>query len=408
MKESTVQLKQGNNLIALKVPGVIFRPEGSEPEKEADREWFSREMTQVIPAARGGYLTIVVSDKTRLCDYNRYLPCITEAATLQGYPADMIRFLIAYGAHSPQTEEESLEAYGDTYRKYRFTDHNCDDYKMMVHLGTTSFGTRVIVRKEVVESDAIILFGALSHHYFAGYGGGRKLIFPGLAARESIYHNHSLFINFENRSLHPGCKSGMLEGNPVAEDLREADAFLPEKILISGIQNRSGDVAKIIIGRSYSDFIKSCTIYDSFYRSSDPGGYNMVIASAGGYPKDINLVQAHKAIDNTASFVKDGGRLVMLAECSDGTGSSSLEKMLGKSRGELYKALNSQYSGNGGTALALMEKSSRIEIFMVTSLGRGVCNSAGIIKVTIEEAEDIIKSETGSVALIENGSIIYR
>ena len=408
MNQSTVQLKYGNRLIALKVPEVISRPEGSEPEKEADNERFTREMTQMIPAARGGYLTIVVSDKTRLCDYGRYLPCITDAATLQGYPADMVRFLIAYGAHSPQTKEESLEAYGDTYRKYQFTDHNCDDYGMMVHLGTTSFGTRVIVRKELVESDAIILFGALSHHYFAGYGGGRKLIFPGVAARESIYHNHSLFIDFENRNLHPGCKAGMLEGNRVAEDLREADAFLPEKILVSGIQNRSGEVAKLITGKSYSDFTKSCTLYDSFYRSSDPGGYNMVIASAGGYPKDINLVQAHKAIDNTASFVRDGGRLVILAECIDGAGSSTLEKMLGKSRDELFKALNCHYSGNGGTALALMEKSSRIEIYMVTSLGSDLCNSAGIIKVTIEEAAGIIESETGSVALIENGSIIYR
>jgi nickel-dependent lactate racemase len=408
MKTTTAQLKYGKSITDLQIPAGASRPEGTNPLKEVSRDSFLSQLKQVIPTSDGGFLTIVVSDKTRLCGYDEYLPCITKASALKGYPRSKIRFLIAYGTHPPQTEEESLKAYGSTFREYRFTGHNCDNHEEMVHVGTTSNGTRIIVRRELVESDAIILFGALSHHYFAGYGGGRKLIFPGLAARESIYYNHSLFIDFENQRLHPGCRPGVLESNPVAEDLKEADTFFPEKIIISGILNRNGEVARLIIANSYPEFADGCNLYDSFYRSQDSNRYDLVIASAGGYPKDINLIQTHKAIDNTASFVKDGGTLIILAECADGPGSSSFEKLFDRSPGELMASLKCHYSGNGGTALALLAKSSRIKIFMVTSLDENLCSRAGIKKIGISEAESIIASEKGSVALIENGSIIYR
>ncbi|MFN2378809.1 MAG: nickel-dependent lactate racemase [Bacteroidales bacterium] len=408
MDSSTALLKYGNSLLSIKVPSGTSRPEGTDPAKEVSKDSFTGALVQMIPPYKGGFLTVVVSDKTRLCGYDEYLPCLTGAAALKGYPDSRVQFLIAYGTHPPQTDEESLRAYGNTFRKYRFTGHNCDDDEQMVQIGTTTFGTRVIVRRELVESDAVILFGALSHHYFAGYGGGRKLIFPGLAARESIYYNHSLFIDFENNRLHPGCRPGVLEGNPVAEDLSEADAFFPEKIIISGILNRKGEVAQLITAGNYKEFTEGCALYDSFYRSSDNVRFDLVVASAGGYPKDINLIQAHKAIDNTASFVRDGGTLVIFAECADGTGSRSFEKMFDKSPGELFAALKCHYSGNGGTALALLGKSSRIKIFMVTSLDEHLCGKTGIRKIGISEAESIIASEKGSVALIENGSIIYR
>jgi nickel-dependent lactate racemase len=408
MRTTTAQLKYGKRILELRIPSGTVRPEGTNPLIEVTRDSFLSMLEQVIPQSDGGFLTIVVSDKTRLCGYDQYLPCITEAAALKGYPQNMIRFLIAYGTHPPQTEEESLKAYGNTFREYRFTGHNCDNHEEMVHVGTTSFGTRIIVRRELVDSDAIILFGALSHHYFAGYGGGRKLIFPGLGARESIYQNHSLFIDFENQRLHPGCKPGVLEGNPVAEDLKEANTFFPEKIIISGILNREGVVSRLIVANNYREFTDGCNLYDSFYRSRAGTRYDLVIASAGGYPKDINLIQAHKAIDNTASFVKDGGTLIILAECTDGSGSNSFEKLFDRSPGELMASLKCNYSGNGGTALALLAKSSRIKIFMVTSLDDDLCGRAGIKKTGSAEAEQIIASEKGSIALIENGSIIYR
>jgi nickel-dependent lactate racemase len=408
MTTTTAELKYGKSLKQLQIASDTYRPEGRDPLKVVTRETFLSDLEKIIPVSAGGFLTIVVSDKTRLCGYAAYLPCITEAASLKGYTKERIRFLIAYGTHPAQTEEESLKAYGNTFREYHFTGHNCDSHEDMVHVGTTVYGTPVIVRRELVDSDAIILFGALSHHYFAGYGGGRKLIFPGLAARESIYYNHRLFIDFENQRLHPGCRPGVLEGNPVAEDLKEADSFFPEKIIISGILNRNGEVARLITANSYQEFTDGCNLYDSFYRSTDGKMYDLVIASAGGYPKDINLIQAHKAIDNTASFVKDGGTLIILAECADGSGSNSFEKLFDRSPAELMASLKCNYSGNGGTALAMLSKSSRIKIFMVTSLDEDLCGKAGIKKIGIPEAETIIASEKGAVALIENGSIIYR
>jgi len=83
-------------------------------------------------------------------------------------------------------------------------------------LGTTTRGTEVKVNREILEKDVIVSFGAILHHYFAGFGGGRKLFFPGLAAYNSILHNHSLFLDFEERRLDPGCQSGQLAGHPLA------------------------------------------------------------------------------------------------------------------------------------------------------------------------------------------------
>lgn len=408
MQAISKALKNGSGKIEINLPASCDILEINNPSIEINRVDFENNLSMLIPDHISGKLALVISDKTRLCGYEIYLRWVLDVVEKKGFSKDDICIYIAYGTHPIQSDIESLNAYGEVFKQYTFVHHDCDNSDTMLTIGETSSGTPVTVRKEIVESDLVILFGAISHHYFAGYGGGRKLIFPGLGSRESIYHNHKLFIDFDKHRLNPGCQSGVLDGNPVAEDLKEFDTFFPEKILISGILNKSGEVTRLLIGKNYDDFLVACETYDKIYRKRGVDQYDLVIASSGGYPKDINFIQAHKSIHNAASFVKDGGKLIILGECRDGLGNESFIKVFDNKMEEAVEALRSHYSGNGGTALSMMTKSERINIFMLTSLDDITCKKLGVTRITADMINDIIASNSGTSALLENASIMYR
>jgi len=362
-----------------------------------------------LPLPASGTVAIVVSDKTRLCDYPLCLPLLTFALMKSGIKKNNIVFFIAYGTHARQTDAECLAAYGRTYNTFRFIHHDARDPSGLTTLSKTSFGTDITIRKDILDYDHIISFGAILHHYFAGFGGGRKLFFPGLAGYDAILQNHKLFLNFNNRSLHPLCRSGNLDTNPVALDLEEINHRLPERLEIHAILNTKGKICEIITGKSYDEFRQACKRYDTFYRSEEAGAFDLVIASAGGYPKDINLIQSHKAIHNAASFVRDGGQLILFAECRDGIGNSRFPELfrLGGFTG-IFDAMEKHYENNGVTALSLISKTNRICIHMVTSLNPETCSLMNLTKISPGQAQEIINNETGKIAVIENASMIYR
>jgi len=401
------RLKYGEEKINISLPGNAVKLSVTEPGEIINREDFNSSLNKSLSIQPHNTVAIIVSDKTRLCSYDIYLPWLTANLKSRGISPENITFYIAYGTHPRQTDKESLKAYGKTFMEYRFIHHDCDDNESMEMIGTTSRGTDVMIRKDILKYDSLILFGAISHHYFAGYGGGRKLIFPGLAGRESIYQNHKLFIDFDAGRLNPACQSGQLDTNPVAEDLKEIDDLLPHKLIISGILNTGGSVAVIRFNRDYNEFTDTCGIYDKSYRCAAEEKFDMVIASAGGYPKDINFIQTHKSLHNAASFVKDKGKLILLGECRDGIGNNSFMDIFSGSEKDIVDRLKTNYSGNGGTALATLTKTSRIKVFMQTDLTADNCKKMGITKVDTARIREEIYNTTGSIAVIENASIIF-
>jgi nickel-dependent lactate racemase len=406
-----IDLNYGHERISFALPTKAVLPEIREPEYNISKEAFTGDLLQYLPVDITKYqrVAIVVSDKTRLCGYPEFLPWITDALIQQGAARENICFYIAYGTHPPQTEEESISSYGDIYKKFCFVHHDCKDDTIFQVLGTSSRGTPVTARKDLLSSTLLITFGSISHHYFAGYGGGRKLLFPGLASRQAIYHNHGLFLDRSNRSLSAGCQPGNLDGNPLAEDLKEIDTWLPPRISVHGILNASGKVCRLIIGNSYGDFLSACRIHDSYYRHDSGEFYDLVIASSGGYPKDINFIQAHKSVHHAAAFVKNGGQLVILSECIDKIASDYFMKYLEAGSFEAaYDMLEKKYEGNGGTALSMMLKTERIRIHMLTSLDGATCKTLGVHKVTENDVQRIIDTEKGSVAVIRNASMLVR
>lgn len=407
----SIWLGYGKSAVEWTLSGGFDLLDVEDPKPDIDPERFSAEMHQALENA-GPDLSrvgIVVADKTRLCAYPLYLPILMDVLKTHGAPSKGIRVFIAYGTHPRQSEDESAAAYGESYGRFDFVHHDATDPAVFEHLGETSRKTPVRIRKDLLDCTFIVTFGAISHHYFAGYGGGRKLIFPGLGYREAVYRNHALFLDTVLNRLAPGCRPGLMDGNPVAEDLAEYEAFFPAHLAVHGILNSSGNVCRLFVGKAPADFKRACASHARHYEVRSAGVYPWVLASCGGHPKDINFIQSHKAIQNASRFVEDGGTLVVLSRCPDGVGSQTLLPYFSMGGfAAAFKALCERYEGNGGTALSMMEKTNRIRILMVTDLEETLCRAMGVEKLTADAAQAWIRNRKGSLAVLPNAGLLVR
>ena len=410
MSRKHIILPYGKGRLEFLVPDSALVLEHDEPHSTLSKASFFQSFTTLLARIEvTSPIAIVVADKTRRCDYPRVLPWIIEVLQQQkACQASEITFYIAYGTHAKQSDTESVDAYGHIYRDYPFIHHDSTQTDLFAELGTTSRGTPVRVRRDLLAAGTVITVGALSHHYFAGFGGGRKLLFPGLGERQAIACNHRLFLDENRRTLAPECQPGQLTGNPLADDLAEINAMLPPHLAIHGLLNSQGQVMDFRFGRSYAEFVQSCREHDRFFRAKETRQFDLVIASAGGYPKDINFIQTHKAIHNAASFVADGKTLIMLAECADGIGSETFLPYFAMGGADAaFDHLVHTYSGNGGTALALMEKSRRISIYLLSALAPELCTRIGITPIQTEEiVQLLVRSPGEGLAVIRNGSML--
>lgn len=410
--EKSIDLKYGGSICSYQVPESAKILEVSDPEFHVEKNRFKQEVKAVLPSGAEKFksVSIVVADKTRRCGYERYLRILTDALLESGVPKKAVMFFIAYGTHQFQTEKECLDVYGELYKEYPFVHHDGRDESLFELCGSTRNGTAVHIRKDILRSDLLITFGALSHHYFAGYGGGRKLLFPGLGKTEDIYHNHSIFLDAETKQLSYGCRPGNLEGNPIAEDLKEIDGHVTcPRISIHGIPDSKARVCRLIVADGWDGFDEGCRQLDQSYKSASKQTYSLVIASCGGHPKDINFIQAHKAVNNAAMFVKDGGYLILLAKCPDGIGSETFMPYFECGGFEkAFEAIHRDYKGNGGTALSMMAKTRRINIFLKTGLSATICGRMGVKKIDDDEIEKLINSYGDDMACIKNSGLLIR
>lgn len=351
---------------------------------------------------------IIVADKTRVCGYDIYLPVLIEILEKFGLVVKRLRFIIAYGTHGRQTEAESYSCYGETYNNYPFIHHDSTQDQLFTELGTTNRGTPVRVRKDILEASCVITMGPICHHYFAGYGGGRKLIFPGCGEREAIYANHGLFLDRESGELAAGCQPGQLGDNPLADDLFEIEQYMQADLAIHGIMNSRGEVCDFHIGSDKETYLQACKRHGSHCESSS-SRFPVVIASCGGFPKDINFIQSHKTLHNAAMFVEDGGLLIIFSECQDDIGSTTFLPWFDDGDfSTAFEKLAINYQGNGGTALAMMTKTRRIRIAMVTELNRDTCIKIGVEKWSQAEASTFFANLQAKAAYIANGSLLVR
>ncbi len=382
----------------------------SDPAPAVDPLLFRQRVQAFLAATRPDLArpAVVVADKTRLCGYPAYLPILMEALLGAGASEDRVTLFIAYGTHGRQSEAESRSAYGPAYERFRWVHHRCEAPGLFVEMGHTRRGTPVRMRADILDASCRITFGAISHHYFAGFGGGRKLIFPGLGERAAIYANHGLFLDRDRRALAAGCRPGRVAGNPLAEDLDEVADFRPADMAVHAILDSRGRVCDLMVGRGPEHFQAACRRHAGHCEAGG-GPFARVLASCGGTPKDINFIQSHKAVHHAAAFTADGGRLIVLARCPDGIGSATFLPWFEMGGFQAaFDRLAQGYVGNGGTALAMMEKTRRIRIALVTELDEAVVRKMGCEKISPARARQEVAAAGGPWAVIPNASLLVR
>lgn len=271
----------------------------------------------------GDKVCLVISDITR--HYQRmdiFLPFIIEELNFAGVEDKDIVILGATGAHEKQTEAEHRILLGEALAKrFQVIDHDCHDKKNLIYFGTTKYGTPIEINRLAAECEHLILTGAVTYHDMAGYGGGRKSLLPGIASYEAVFSNHMrVFGEKEGSSIHPACRLGNLIGNPMHEDMMEACNKIKPSFIFNVILDSKGNYYKAVAGDYKEAFEKGAQYCDEAGAVHIGKKADVVIASAGGYPKDINLYQASKVHSAGIEALREGGTLIIAAQCPDNMG----------------------------------------------------------------------------------------
>lgn len=327
MKTFEFSYGKGMQTVDLPEEHIIYDLHGKEVSVEADIAAAAlkalRDPIDSKPLADivrpGDKIAIVVSDETRLCYTDQFLPVIIAELNANGIPDSDIDIVIATGTHRAQTPEEDILVLGEEMvKRFRIHQHDCRDKENLVYKGTTSRGNKVYINKIVANADKIIATGAVTLHPMAGFGGGRKAIVPGVAGLETINHNHVLALAEKpGDGCNPNVTTAKLEGNPFHEDLTECVEFVNPDFLVDVVLTSDGGLYEVVAGNWKTAFYKGCK--DLLEISGIPITElaDVVIASGGGYPKDINLYQGTKTHMNVEMAVKPGGIAIIMLECPD-------------------------------------------------------------------------------------------
>lgn len=265
-------------------------------------------------------VTIIISDITRFWS-RQDLICRELVAFLHqecNMPYENMAVLVALGTHRGQSEEELRRiASEEVYQKVKMVCHDCEG--ALSYLGDTSFGTPVWVNPLAV-GRKVITIGATVHHLMSGYGGGRKSILPGISGKRTILHNHMMCLDPERPRSSSRIGMGKLEDNPVHLDMTEAAALVNPVFGINIVVNRDGRQCRLVCGQWQKAWEESCRLVQQIAGVPIREKADIVIASCGGYPKDINLYQGIKTLLNMGQAVKPGGTMIFIAQCPDGGG----------------------------------------------------------------------------------------
>lgn len=309
----------------------------------------------------GEKVVIITSDITRPVPSRIIIPCLLDELRKAGVENKDITVVFGLGSHRKQTEEEQKNLVGEeVYRQVRCIDSNPDD---CVHLGTCKNGTPVDIFRTVAEADRRILVGNVEYHYFAGYSGGMKAIMPGVSSKEAIQANHKNMIR-------PGAFAGNLVNNPVRDDIEEVRNFINVDFIVNVTLDDHKKIAFVAAGHPVTAHRKACEFLDKIYKKKVKEPADIVVVSTGGYPKDINLYQAQKSIDNVKHIVKKGGIMIVAASCKEGYGSIPFTKWINQynSPTERIEEIRKHFELGGHKAAALGLVQENADIYLVTDM----------------------------------------
>ena len=332
-------------------------------------------------ASKASSIVIVVSDMTRYwMRQDIIVPLIVEYLVDKcGKSYSDLEIVIATGTHVGGSEEDLRTLVtSDIFDKVKTVNHDCRA-EDLVYLGTTSYGTPVKINKDAAEADLVICLGAATYHVMAGFGGGRKSILPGISGLETVKHNHAYSLAPDKFITNPEIGNGVLDGNPLNEDMLEAAAMMRNLFMITLVTDAEFRLASIFAGHWRTSWERACDDVRRIYTVPIKEKADVVITSCGGFPKDESLYQGTKAVDNVISALKDGGTLILLLEGRNGGGSPDYFDWIGPLvDGSFEKELRDNFTVGGYIFFLNCEQASRFNILMYSSIPAETVKPMGI------------------------------
>jgi len=361
----------------------------------------------------GERVVIVTSDITRYTGSEVYLPLLVERLNRRGIPDRNIEILIALGIHRPQTPNEHARILGALHGRIAVTDHDCDDLSGLVRLGRTVSGIEVSINRRAVEADRLILTGVIGFHYFAGFGGGRKAVLPGIASRQGCMASHfAIFNQRPGSGKNPLATTANLEGNPVHLAMLDACALAKPDLILNTVLSPDKRIIAAFAGHWRTAHEEGCRFYQERFTFPLRSKADLVIVSCGGFPKDINLIQAHKSMEYASQALKHGGVMILLAECRDGFGNGTFFNWFRhKQLDEFETALRENYEINGQTAYSVLQKSQRFRIILVSCFSGQQLEEMGMIPArsldeALSKALELLPDDWNALVMPEGGSVL--
>lgn len=309
----------------------------------------------------GEKIAIITSDITRPMPTFKVMPALLDELYAGGVKKEDVTLVFALGSHRKHTEAEQKKLAGErAWNEIKCVDSDPDD---CVHYGTTSRGTPVDITRVVAEADRRICLGNIEYHYFAGYSGGAKAIMPGVSTRAAIQANHS-------RMVLPEAKAGALETNPLRMDIEEAGAMVGIDFILNVVLSEHKEILKAVAGDATEAHRAGCRFLDRLYRKELKEPADIVLVSQGGAPKDLNLYQTQKALDNAKHAVKDGGIIILIGSCKEGLGEKTFEQWMTEadSAHSLIERIGREFKLGGHKAAAIAMVLERAEVDLVSEL----------------------------------------
>lgn len=357
----------------------------------------------------GDTVCFICNDLTRVANSFDFMPVFLDEMNRLGVPDENMRILFSLGAHRKMTSKEMADAVGgEVARRIAMYNSDCFADEDFRYFGQTSRGTPVLLNRHLTEVDHVILTGTIVFHYFAGYGGGRKAILPGCAAMETIRMNHRWMMD-DRVGL------GITEGNPCYEDQVEGvQRFAKGRslFLFNAVLNARHEFLKFYAGDFVKAHLSACKFVDEVYGVPIPGKADLVIASCGGSPKDINIYQMQKTMDNARIAVKKGGAVILVAECPEGSGNARLEETCRRLKTfEAIEAdLREHFVMGANKAFAITRNMQTAPYYLVTSAERQLCRDLLFADAlpTIRDAMDAVRPIVGphpSIIVMPEGAL---
>ncbi len=334
---------------------------------------------------------IAVNDKTRPVPHQFLLPPLLRQLERWGLPPEKILLIIATGTHTPTPPEEFASILPqEILERYPVISHDSDDERNLVSLGSTSRGTPVWVNRRYYEADLRIVVGNIEPHHFMGFSGGVKSASIGLTGRNTINQNHIMLMDAQSRvaAYH----------SPIRQDVEEIGQKIGVHLALNAVLNGKKQIVQAFFGEPVAVMLAGIPVARKICQTPVQGLYDLVIASVGGHPKDINLYQSQKALTHASMLTRDGGVAILVADCPEGSGSAAYEQFVNQVSSHQEAITRFKEMGfrvGPHKAYQIARDAIRIQVILVSSMDVG-----RVRKLLLAPAADIQSAIQQAFALL--------